>query len=419
MLRPFGRSQYRRLASGLVLAMFSDGIWTIAVIWQVIALGGGAAQVSVTAAVSAAGMVVSTLGGGVLADRVSQRLIIIALEIVKVIAVGLAGIAGLTGTLTFAHLVGVAAISGITTGIYYPAYSALLPNVVAAQELQAANGVEGFLRPVVFQALGPMLAGAAIAVASPGVALVIAAGCSAASAVCYLSMKPVEIRAKSAESSSIVGDLGEGFRYMWRTPWLWSTLCFATFLVLLTMGPIEVLVPFALRERVHGNAGDHSLVLASFGVGAAIGSLVFAAIPMPRRYLTIMFGIWGLCGVPMVAFGVAQHLWIFIVAAFVLGIAFDGPMVLWGTLLQRRVPLELLGRVASLDFFVSVALMPISMALAAPVADAIGLTATFILGGVLPIPFAVVFYLAARLWRDELAHPLRDVEPQMEQVSRA
>lgn len=396
--------------------MFADGIWTVAVIWQVIALGGGAGQVSAVAAVSAAGMVVSTLGGGVLADRVSQRLIIIALEIAKVVAIGTAGIAGLTGTLTLPHLIAVAAISGITTGIYYPAYSALLPNVVAARELQAANGIEGFLRPVVFQALGPMIAGAAIATASPAWALLLSAACSVVSALCYLSMKPVDAQPDSGERSSILADVVEGFRYMWRTPWLWSTLFFATFLVLLTMGPIEVLIPFVLRERIHGTAGDHSLVLAAFGAGAAVGSLVFASIPMPKRYLSIIFGLWAVCGVPLVAFGLAQHMWTFIVAAFILGIIFDGPMVLWGTLLQRRVPSELLGRVASLDFFVSVALMPVSMALAAPISDAIGLTATFTLGGLLPIPFAIVFYLAAKLWRDETDHPLREAEPQMQNL---
>ena len=83
--------------------------------------------------------------------------------------------------------------------------------------------------------------------------------------------------------------------------------------------------------------------------------------------------------------------------------------VLWGTLLQRRVPPELLGRVASLDFFVSVALMPVSMAIAAPLSHVLGLTSTFVLAGALPVPVAIGFYCAARLWRDEVAHPINDV----------
>lgn len=77
------------------------------------------------------------------------------------------------------------------------------------------------------------------------------------------------------------------------------------------------------------------------------------------------------------------------------------------------MPPHLLGRVASLDFFVSVALLPVSMAIVAPVSHAIGYPATFILAGLLPVPCALVFYLAARLWRDEIEHPLRD-EPGIE-----
>nr|WP_297414507.1 hypothetical protein [uncultured Nocardioides sp.] len=83
-------------------------------------------------------------------------------------------------------------------------------------------------------------------------------------------------------------------------------------------------------------------------------------------------------------------------------------MVIWGTLLQRRVPPHLLGRVASLDFFVSVSLMPVSMALAGPVSEAIGLRTTFVVAGVVPAVVAVVAIVWARLPQDELAHPLRD-----------
>lgn len=87
-------------------------------------------------------------------------------------------------------------------------------------------------------------------------------------------------------------------------------------------------------------------------------------------------------------------------------------MVIWGTLLQRRVPPEMLGRVASLDFFVSGALMPVSMALAAPVSQAIGLRTTFLVAGILPVVFAIIAIVAARLPQDEIAHPLRDEEPE-------
>lgn len=419
-LLPFARRQYRLLASGLILAMFADGVWTIAVIWQIIALGGGPGQVSLATGVAAVGMLVSTLAGGVLADRISQRHIMIGLEVAKMVAFGAIGLASIAGVLQLWHVVVASLLGGITTGMYYPAYSALLPGVVAPSELQAANGIEGFFRPVVFQAVGPMVAGAVIGAWAPGPAVLMAAVAAILSSVCYLGMAPVTARrfgetgedapevVEGAGARRIVGDLAEGFVYMARTPWLWGTLLFACVLVLATLGPIEVLVPFALRERVDGGATQHAWVLAGFGLGAAAASLVFASIPMPRRYLTVMFSLWAFSSLPLVLMGLADSTWMFVAAGVTMGILFDGPMVLWGTLLQRRVPPALLGRIASLDFFVSVALMPVSMAIAAPVSSAIGLTATFVLAGLLPVPIAWAFYFAAGMWRDEIENPLVD-----------
>lgn len=410
-LRPLAGAQFRRLVIGLILALFSDGVWAIALVWQIIALGGGPTQVAWASGVSAVGMVVSTLAGGVLADRVSQRSIIVSLEVVKMLVFGAVGVLSMLGLLTLPMVVLAALLGGITTGMYYPAYSALLPRIVSASELQAANGIEGFARPVVFQAIGPMVAGLIVSAAAPGPAVVVAALASIGAGVCYLAMKPLPQHREVLRGNpvrSVITDLAEGFGYVLRTPWLWATLFFATLLVLATMGPIEVLVPFALRERVHGGAGDHALVLAAYGAGAAIGSAYFASIRMPRRYLTVMFVIWGLSSLALVVMGVAEHTWLFIVAGALLGFGFDAPSVLWGTLLQRRVPPELLGRVASLDFFVAVVLMPVSMAIAAPLSNMIGLTAVFVIGGILPVPVAIAFYVAARLWRDEIEHPLDD-----------
>jgi MFS family permease len=116
--------------------------------------------------------------------------------------------------------------------------------------------------------------------------------------------------------------------------------------------------------------------------------------------------VWGVACLPLVVIGVATEIWVVAVCAFLLGVMFSAPMVIWGTLLQRRVPPELLGRVASLDFFVSISLMPVSMALAGPIADAIGIGKTFLIAGLTPIVFAVVAIYWAKLPEDELAHPI-------------
>ncbi len=173
------------------------------------------------------------------------------------------------------------------------------------------------------------------------------------------------------------------------------------------MGPIEVLLPFAVKDQTGGGAGAFAVALGAFGFGGAAGSLAVASIRPPRRYLTLMILAWGIGCAPLVIIGLTDQLWLMVIALFVCGFLFSGAQVLWGTLLQRRVPPAMLGRVSSLDFFVSLALMPVSMAVAGPVGETFGLTPTFVVVGVFPTLLAVATLLIARLRTDELAHPLR------------
>jgi hypothetical protein len=294
---------------------------------------------------------------------------------------------------------------------YYAAYSAWLPAVVPESTLLAVNGFEGMIRPLVAQALGPGVAGVVVGLWSPGAACLVAAvvaGIGVAVQV-FIPTTPVRRDLTQVDTHPVRGalaDMREGVVYLFATPWLFATLCFACVMVLATMGPFEVLVPFVVKDRLGGDAGDHALVMAAFGIGGAIGSLGMASLRMPRRYLTWMNLVWGVACLPLVVIGYATQLWVVAVSAFALGVLFSAPMVIWGTLLQRRVPPELLGRVASLDFFVSIALMPVSMALAGPVSEAIGVSTTFLVAGVTPIGFALVAVFWAKLPQDEIAHPL-------------
>jgi MFS family permease len=103
---------------------------------------------------------------------------------------------------------------------------------------------------------------------------------------------------------------------------------------------------------------------------------------------------------------VTDQYWIMLVSMFVIGAGLSYGNVIWGTLLQRRVPRRMLGRVSSLDFFVSLALMPVSMALAGGLSQVLSLQTIFIAAGILPLFFALIALVAARMPRDELAHPL-------------
>ena len=411
-LRPLRRSAYRRLATALALSVLAEGLWTLAVVWQVIELGGGPVELSLVSGALALGVIVTALLGGVLADRVPQKRILVGVLAMLAVSIGLvAGLSAL-GALSVPLLVVVAAVIGLSMGMFFPAYSALVPAMVDADELLAVNGFEGVVRPVLLQGAGPALAGVLVAVWSPAAALGATAITCVAGLVAALSLPARALRRDlTAEVTghpvrAVVRDLVEGFRYMVGTRWLLVTLVFASLMILLVVGPLEVLVPFAIIERAGGGPGGHSLVLLAFGAGGAIASIVVASLRLPRRYLTVMIVLWSAACVPMVVFGLATTLWPMVVAGFVLGGLFSAPQVIWGTLLQRRVPPALLGRVTSLDFFVSLAFMPVSMALAGPVSVVAGLTPVFLVAGLVPLLFGAVALVVGRLGPDELAHPL-------------
>ncbi|TYP87990.1 MFS transporter [Blastococcus xanthinilyticus] len=413
-LSPLRHPHYRWLATSLALSLFGHGLWAVAVVWQVVALGGGPAALSLVTALSAGGMLVSTLVGGALADRLPQRHILLGVTLTEGVTVGAVAVLSLTGVLALGHLAAVGLAGGIALGFYYPAYSALVPVLVPPGDLLAANGLEGVVRPVLAHAAGPAAAGFLVAAISPGAALAAAALAAFGAAVCVtgLPVRAAVPRDGGARSpvTGLLADVREGFGYMVRTPWLLATLLFAATMLLAFIGPFEVLVPFAI-QAAGGGPTQHAYVLAAFGIGGAVGSLVVASLRLPRRYLTVMVLLWGLGCVPLVVFGFTTDLWVMLVAGAVMGATFQAGMVIWGTLLQRRVPAGLLGRVSSLDFFLSLSFMPLSMALAGPVSELIGLTATFVVGGLAPAVLAVVTIVVARMPADELAHPL-DVLPE-------
>lgn len=410
MLRPLLRRDYRLLFITLLCALTTDGMWLVSVVWQVIDMGGSATSVSLVSGAASIGLLVSTLAGGVLADRVSQQRILFVLELLKVAVIGGIGALIVADAITVPILMAGSLALGLVSGFYFPAYSALVPRLVPAAELLAVNGYESAVRPAAAMAVGPAVAAWIIAVADPGAALLVAG------AIClFAALWVVRIRVpepdgddEAEEPGSPLRDLWEGIGYVRRTPWLLATLLFASLMVLVTVGPIDVLLPFAIKDQAHGAASEHSMILAAYGFGGVAGALFMAARRMPRRYLTVMMGIWGVASLPMLVFGMAESVWPMVIAGFVLGVLFEAPVVIWGTLLQRRVPRRLLGRVSSLDFFVSLVFMPLSFALAGPVSQAIGLTATFALAALIPIPLAVIAILAARMPQDELEHPLRD-----------
>jgi MFS family permease len=407
-LRPLRHRDFRLLWTGLAVSLIGSGLWLVALAWQVIELGGGPTELSLVTALYSVGLLAFVLVGGIAADRLPQRLVMLAADLVRAAILLVLGWLSLTGDLRIWHLAAGGLVVGAGEAFFIPSYTAILPHLLPESELLAANGLEGTLRPLAQQATGPVLGGVAVAALSPGVAILTGGLTYLVSAGCLLAMnvRPAKSVPTAPGLASVFADLREGFGYVRRTSWLWATLLFALALVLFIVGPLEVLLPFAIRDNLGGGADEYGLALAAFGVGGAAGALAISSRRLPRRYLTVMILMWGLGSLPFAVVGVAEALWVMLAALFVVGATYTAAMVIWGTLLQRRVPDGLRGRVSSLDFFVSLALMPVSMAIAGPAGAAFGLAAVFLVAGFVPVLLAAAAILVPRLDRDELAHPL-------------
>ncbi len=409
VVRPLEHRDFRVLFTAVVLSVFAAGMWAVVMVYSVIHAGGDAIDLSIVATANAIGLLGCAIPGGIVADRVSRRIIVRCVEFVNLVAISSVVLAGLAGPVTIPHLAVVSLVLGAGAGFFFPAYSALLPRILPASQLLAANGLEGAIRPALQQAAGPAVAGMLVAALVPHQAavVIVAAYAVAFTMLMFLGPEPAgDDAGDTASRPGVLHDLGEAIAFTVRTPWLLWTLLFATMWVLVTLGPEEVLLPFLTRERIGEDPRWFAFLLAALGAGGVVGSVVVSSRPLPRRYLTTMNVVWGVSTLPFIIIGVTDQYWLMLVSCFAMGFGFSYGNVIWGTLLQRRVPRHMLGRVSSLDFFVSLALMPVSMALAGPISTVLSLQTIFIAAGILPLIFGAVAIFAARMPQDEIAHPL-------------
>ena len=172
--------------------------------------------------------------------------------------------------------------------------------------------------------------------------------------------------------------IGEGFRFVRSHVWLWGTLASAAVAYLAFLGPTEVLVPYIVKNELQGSAADLGIVFAAGGIGAIAAAAIMAQRGQPRRDITFMYGCWIGATLAVSGYGLARST---LQLAFVC-LAFNAleaaGTVVWATIKQHHVPGGLLGRVSSLDWLISIGLLPVSYALTAPAVSLFGVTATLV-----------------------------------------
>jgi len=302
---------------------------------------------------------------------------------VRAVAIGAMALLAITGTLALWHVVVLVAIYGAGTAFFSPAFDAIVPDVLPAEELAQANALDQFVRPVALRLAGPAIGGVLVDVTGAGAAFAIDAASFVVSAIALLLMAPRARTVAEAEPAGVAGEIRAGFAYIRRHTWLWVTFASAAVAYLLFMGPAEVLLPYMVRNDLHGSASELGLVFAAGGVGSVGCAILMGQRGLPRRDIPFMYVAWTAATLAVAGYGFATAVWQLMVFSLLFNGLETAGTIVWATAKQRHVPSALLGRVSSLDWLISIGLLPLSFALTGPVSGAIGVRATLIGAGLI------------------------------------
>lgn len=399
LLAPLRFRDFRLLWTGMTLSLLGDGVLLVALAWQAYELTNRPAAMSLVGVALTVPQVVLVLFGGVVSDRFERRRLMLAADVVRGVSLAFLAWLSISGALALWHMVVFAAVYGAASAFFMPAFEALVPQLVPKERLTEANALDQFVRPAMLWLLGPALGGVLIGTAGAGWAFALDAVTFAVSAFCLqrLTRIPRE-EPESLSVRAVIAELREGFTFVRSKPWLGATFLAATFTYLLFLGPTEVLLPYLVKNELGGKAHDFGLILAAGGVAALVAAFVIGQTGLPRRTITFTYLAWTVATLSVAGYGLAQTRWQAMCAAALIGGFETLGAVAWTTTKQRLVPGELLGRVSSFDWFISIALVPVSFAITAPVAAVFGTRETLIGAGVLgaAVTFGFLFLPGVR-----------------------
>jgi DHA3 family tetracycline resistance protein-like MFS transporter len=382
ILQPLRRRDFALLTGGSAVSLIGDGFFHVALAWQVYQISNVPTALAVVGVASTLPLVIFLLVGGTFSDRYDRRRLMIGADLLRGLAIGVMGALSIAGVLELWHVALLMAIVGAGDAFFNPSSTAIVPDLLPESLLPQANAVLGILRRLMISIVGPALAGFVIAIFGPGPAFVIDAltfGVSAA-AVFAIRTRPQRRGAGELGVRQTVAEIREGFAFVRRTTWIWATLLSGMLTLLVVYGPINVLIPYLVKNRLDLGPDALGWIFAAGGVGSIAMALTIGQLGLPRRRVTVMYLCWTIGIGAMAVYGVMTALWQALLVSVFVHAMFELGQVTWTTMLQQLVPRDLLGRVSSLDWFVSVSLVPVSYALTGPAADAFGAGPTMVVG---------------------------------------
>ena len=320
-------------------------------------------------------LVVFLLIGGVVADRLGRRRVMLASDVMRAAAQSGLAIWVLVGHVPLWGFMALSAAVGTGTAFFAPSMIGLIPEVTSAHRLPQANALNGLTNSI-GSVIGPSIAGIIVAAASPGWAI---AGDALSYIVSVVSLALLQLPpglARAAES--YWHQLRAGWTGFWSRTWLWAIV------VQWSVGNAVLFAPYlvlgaVISKTTLGGATAWGTILASQGAGALFGGLAMLRLRFPRPLLAgtasaVLFVA------PLLALAYSRSVPLIAACAFLGGIQLATFTAIWDTTMQREIPAEMLSRLSAYDWFGSLVFLPIGYAIVGPVSHIIGIRATFLVG---------------------------------------
>ncbi|HEX5995551.1 MAG TPA: MFS transporter [Jiangellales bacterium] len=352
--------------AGRTVDLFGSSMTTVALSLAVLQASGSASDLGLVLAANIVPMLVLLLVGGVLADRMSRRFLLIASNLVSGAAMGVVAAALVTGRYHLGMVAALSLVTGAANAFASPALRGIVPELVADHDLQRANALLASSRDAV-RIIAPTVAGLLTATVGGGWAL-------AADALSYLVAAALLVRLPSGSRTlgarqAMWRDLAHGWGVFRRLHWVVLTSVSFAFLNAVNVGPWNVLGPMVVSER--DGAIGWGAVLSVRAAGLLLMSVLAVRVVL-RHPLRTGRLLGTLAALPLLALGLSGEAWVVAVAAFVGGIGFTISGITWETALQARVPRDTLSRVSAYDDLFSFIAIPLSQLAVGPLAASVG-----------------------------------------------
>jgi MFS family permease len=363
--------EFRRLFFARAFSQLGDGLLPVAHSFAVLQVDPSPSSIGFVLAARGVPNVLFLLVGGVWADRLDRRRLMLATDLLRAGTQALVAFLLLTGRAELWHLIVLAFAYGVGAAFFWPASTGLLPQLVSPGRLQEANALLT-LTESGFSIVGPVLAGIIIAAANPGWAIAVDSTTFLVSASFLARLRLPAVAAHVR--LSFLTELRDGWREFRSRTWLWVDGLYSALGNALTLSPLFALGPVVADRDLDG-ASSWATIVAFAGVGALVGAAVAIRL-RPERPLRAGVAALSLLAGPPALLAIPADTVAIAVAAFFAASGLSFFNTVFETTMQQYVPPDSLSRVASVDWLLSLGLQPIGFTLAGPLAERIGLSTT-------------------------------------------